>query len=218
MTLYRLRVLDRFRPLRPTGSAPFHYVLDEMGAAIVAAERGIDRNQLGYRRDRALGLAHNQRLAHTVGVDGFFTALIAAARSSGGRCYLTEWWSERRCAATWGHTVRPDGYGRWREGDSATDFFLEYDRGTETLDRLVDKLDGYAELQATSQITTPVLLWLPSPRREAELLGRTRRSHVPLATASAGLGGPASVVWRRASAKREARHVRLAALAHPELQ
>lgn len=218
VTLYRLRVLDRFRPLRLTGSAPFHYVLDEMGVAIIAAERGIGRDELGYRRDKALALAHSQRLVHTVGVNGFFTALIGAARRSPSRSALTEWWSERRCAATWGHTVRPDGYGCWREGGEATDFFLEYDRGTETLDRLVEKLDRYAKLQAASQITTLVLLWLPNPRREEELLRRVHRPRVPLATASPALGGPAGAVWCPSSATTTSCRVRLAALPRREMR
>src|SRR5436853_2663001 len=39
--LYRLGVVDRFRPYRPTGSAPCHYVLDQLGVAVVASERGL---------------------------------------------------------------------------------------------------------------------------------------------------------------------------------
>jgi len=53
-----------------------------------------------------------------------------------------------RCADTWGHIVQPDGYGRWRDHDREIDFFLEYDGGTEPLNRLVDKLDAYTELAA----------------------------------------------------------------------
>ncbi|MBA2319072.1 MAG: hypothetical protein H0V93_15025, partial [Euzebyales bacterium] len=48
---------------------------------MLAAERGIDR-ELGYRRDKAWAIAHNQRLAHVVGVNGFFAALAAAAHRS----------------------------------------------------------------------------------------------------------------------------------------
>lgn len=137
---------------------------------------------LAYRRDKAVALAHSQRLAHTVGVNGFFTDLAAACRS-GGRSELVEWWSERRCAATWGHIVRPDGYGRWREGPREVDFFLEYDRGTEPLNRLVDKLNGYADLQAATGITTTwVLLRLPGSRREAALRKLLRRAPVSVAT------------------------------------
>ena len=182
VTLYRLRVLDRFRPHTHTGSAPFHYVLDEMGAAVLAAQRGIDPADLGYRRDKALALAHNQRLAHLVGVNGFFSGLTAAARSRPDAS-LVHWWSERRCAATWGEIVRPDGYGRWHQNNTDVDFFLESDRGTEPLARLVDKLDGYADLQTGTGVTTWVLFWLPGPRREAALRKLLDHPPVPVATA-----------------------------------
>lgn len=213
VTLYRLRVLDRFRPLRTTGSAPFHYVLDEMGAAVLAAERGIAPKDLAYRRDKALALAHSQRLAHIVGVNGFFTALAATARHSGDRADLAEWWSERRCAATWGHIVRPDGYGRWRDHNREVDFLLEYDRGTETLARLVDKLDGYADLQAATGITTTwVLLQLPSPAREAALRELVSATPLRVATSHAAPGRTgADAVWLPAN-RRSATRVLLAAL------
>jgi hypothetical protein len=98
--------------------------------------------------------------------------------------------------------VRPDGYGRWQEHGREVDFFLEYDRGTEPLQRLTAKLIAYGELADATEIPTPVLLWLPSSGREASvrqvLGGQTRWAGVPflVATASAALGrGPAEQVW-----------------------
>ena len=83
---------------------------------------------------------------------------------------LACWWSERRCAALWGDLARPDGYGLWRDpGGQGTDFFLEYDTGTEDLPRLAAKLTGYRELAARTQIATRVLFWLASgPHREQQ--------------------------------------------------
>ena len=46
------------------------------------------------------------------------------------------------------------------------EWFFELDFGTEPLARLAAKLDGYAQLAAATH-PTPVLIWLPSPRREA---------------------------------------------------
>ena len=40
--LYELRVVDRFRPFRPVGSDPYHYLLDTLGVEIVAADRGME--------------------------------------------------------------------------------------------------------------------------------------------------------------------------------
>src|SRR6266536_174698 len=53
------------------------------GAHTTAAHR-ITTAELGYRRDRALAIFHSATLAHTVGVNGFFTALTAYARASRG--------------------------------------------------------------------------------------------------------------------------------------
>jgi Replication-relaxation len=203
--LTQARLLARFRPhtRHGEGSAPYHYVLGPLGAAVVATEQGVDARQPSYRADKALAIAHSQRLAHVVGVNGFFIALAGYARhqrAQGAR--LTVWWSERRCADRWGRLVRPDGYGRWQEYGREVDFFLEYDRGTEPLDRLAAKLAGYRELADATQIPTPVLFWLPSSRREASLrqalVHEARWAWVPflVATASPALAlGPAEAAW-----------------------
>jgi hypothetical protein len=217
LTLYQLRAIDRFRPLTATGSAPLHFVLDEAGAFLLAAEDGITPAQLGYRRDRALAIALSAQLTHTTGTNGVFCALAAQGRHAPNAA-LTCWWSERRCAAFWGDLARPDGYGQWTEhtpgGPVTTDFFLEYDTGSENLNRVAAKLTGYRDLAARTGITTPVLFWLPTARREAGLRallastpGRggpdTRAAGaipgVPVATttphAAASSGGPAAAIW-----------------------
>ena len=213
--LTSLRVLDRFRPTWQLGhgSPPWHYVLGPAGAAVLAAERGSTIAELGWRRDRTLAIAHSPQLAHQVGVNGFFAALAAHARR---RCdaALVAWWPERRCTERWGQLVRPDGYGRWRQAGAEVDFFLEYDRGTEDLGRLLAKLDGYSELAAVSGILTPVLFWLPSPEREASFRAATARAGAPVATATEqGGGGPAGPVWLPLPAEPGARRLPLAALA-----
>ena len=129
---------------------------------------------------------------------------------------MTCWWSERRCAALWGDLARPDGYGQWTEhapgGPVTTDFFLEYDTGSENLHRVAAKLTGYRDLAARTGITTPVLFWLPTARREASLRALLASSSrgpgtraagavpgVPVATttpqAAAGGAGPAGAIW-----------------------
>jgi Replication-relaxation len=210
-----LRVLDRFRPTWQLGqgSPPWHYVLGPAGAAVLAAERGVSVAELGWRRDRTLSIAHSPQLAHQVGVNGFFAALAAHARRRRDAALLA-WWPERRCAERWGQLVRPDGYGRWRQAGAEVDFFLEYDRGTEDLGRLLAKLDGYAELAAVSGIATPVLWWLPSPGREASFRAPAARPGVPVATATAQAGaGPAGPVWLPLPAEPGGQRVPLAALA-----
>src|SRR5215218_2094911 len=128
--LHQLGVVDRFRPHNTPGSAPYHYVLGPLGAALLAAEADQEPAELGYRRDRALALAHSQRLSHLLGVNSFFSALARDAHGHPNAA-LEVWWSEQRCAAQWGGLVRPEGYGRWREHDTGVEFFVEYDRGSE---------------------------------------------------------------------------------------
>lgn len=48
--LYRLGVLDRFQPYRPSwGSHPYHYVLGPAGAAVLAAEAFEDPKRAARR-------------------------------------------------------------------------------------------------------------------------------------------------------------------------
>lgn len=198
--LYLWGVVDRFQPFVTVGTAPMHYVLAPAGAAVLAAEDGLDVKELGYRHDRAFGVAHSLRLAHTVGVAEWFTALVDRARHdpSRERTRLVAWWSETRCARHFGDLTRPDAYGRWSTQGTEVEFFLEYDFGTEVLGKLAGKLTGYAALAAATGITTPVVVWLPTARREAtarRVLHRAWRelddpSLVPVATAAADLLNP----------------------------
>jgi Replication-relaxation len=197
--LARLGIVDRFRPLLPRGegSVPWHYVLGPAGAAVLVADQATTPDRIGWRRDRAHSIAHSQRLGHVVGVNGFFAALAGYARRRPDAA-LSAWLSERQCADRWGHVVRPDGYGRWQHGPHGTAFFLEYDNGTEPLDRVLAKLEAYAELAAAIRpaALAPVLLWLPGPGREAALRAAMGRPPVAVATATARGGShPAAAVW-----------------------
>jgi hypothetical protein len=231
LDLFKWRIVDRFQPFISSGTAPMHYVLDIAGAVALAYEDGLDPKQLGYRHEDAIGIAHSLRLAHTVGINGFFTALVARSRRPGARGRLTAWWSEQRCRRLFGDMVRPDAYGRWREDNHETEFFLEFDFGTESLSTLASKLSGYEKLATATGITTPVLIWLPTNRREtaarralAEALSHLDHpALVPLATSAADLAGavdgnnPAIARWLpiiEPSAPRPGR-LRLAELAQP---
>lgn len=193
LQLYRWRVLDRFQPFISYGSAPMHYVLDITGAAVLAREHGLETSDLAYRHERTIGIAYSLRLSHTIGTNGFFTALAAHTRRTDARGLLTAWWSEARCHRHFGDIVRPDAYGRWREPAAEFEWFLEYDCGTERpADRVGNKLPLYAKLAETTGITTPVLVWTPTARREARVRRALTETHaalanppyVPVATAS----------------------------------
>src|SRR5690242_19415684 len=72
--LYSHRALERAQPRTAAGgSAAYHYVLDEAGAVVLAADQGLTRSEFGYRRDRATAILLSAKLSHTIGVNGFFT-------------------------------------------------------------------------------------------------------------------------------------------------
>ncbi|MCK9921218.1 replication-relaxation family protein [Frankia sp. AgPm24] len=187
-TLHHLGVVDRVHPHYRLIAAPLHYVLGTAGAAVLAAERGITVRDLGYRRDRLHALAHGVRLAHLVEVNTLFAALVHASRVRPADQGLVAWWSERRAADTWGQIVRPDGYGVWVDGRRRLDVMVELDRGTEPLTRVLAKLPAYSRLAERSGIVTPLLIWLPSARREANLRAalRTAPPGVTILTAAPG--------------------------------
>jgi hypothetical protein len=208
--LRRAGVLDQFRPHRTRGSAPRHWVLALAGAAVLAAEAGIEVRDLGYRQDRAVAVAHSLHLVHTVGIAEWFTALIAAARDLPDQAAVLEWWSEVRCARLWGDLARPDAFGRYTRAGARLDFFLEYDLASTTLTRVAGKLLGYAELARSTGVITPVLLWVPTTGRESTARRALRETWarlpdpeaVPVATAAADLldpttghPSPADRVW-----------------------
>jgi hypothetical protein len=194
VALWRLDVLERFRSLRPVGSESWRYTLGPLGATVVAAERGVDPQPTAVLRDRVVALAAGQRTKHTLGVNGFFCALHAAARRQQNAA-IGAWWSERKCMADWGDFVRPDAYGAWTEGSATVEFFLEYDTGTETIGRLTGKLAGYRDLAEGDGSARPVLFWLKEDGREPALRRALAGCELPVATAVAKAGNPAEAVW-----------------------
>jgi hypothetical protein len=148
--LARIGVLRRFRPHPETGSAPWHYLLGPVGAALLGAE---DRDEKKWvpqvRADRQLALERSQRLSHMTGWNWFFVALAAHARAGGGE--LREWLNEIQAASRyqdrvfvapgdWDRLPNPDGLGTWAEAGREVTFLLEYDTGTENPSRLAGKL------------------------------------------------------------------------------
>jgi Replication-relaxation len=225
--LVRLGLLRRFRPHPPIGSAPWHYVLGPVGAALLGVE---DRDERKWapqvRADRQLGLERSPRLSHMTGRNQFFAALAAHARERGGE--LAEWLNETQAAAhalgdllvggIWDRLPRPDGAGTWAEDGRQVSFLLEYDLGTEHLGVLAGKLDGYALLASVladaGQAAPPLLFCFGSPRREQaarRALAACRDSAAArIATAAIDpyLISPAGPVWLPLSGH-QGRQVRL---------
>ncbi|MDE3130970.1 MAG: replication-relaxation family protein [Acidobacteriota bacterium] len=171
--LYRLRVLDRFRPARERGqgSAPYHWLLDEAGAHVVAAALGIERSELGWRHQAAIAISRSATLTHQLEVNELFTRLSEEAAASGGR--LADWWGERRCRTLLEGRVAPDGYGKLLlPGRRPVSFLLELDRATEDHERLRQKARRYAKALPRSVLADeePLLLVaVPTPARRDNL-------------------------------------------------
>ena len=192
-------ILDRFRHYQRPGSQSWRWCLGPIGAAILAAGRGDSMPRPGAVRDATARLATSPTLAHLLTINGFFVALTAHARTHDGT-ELTRWWNEAQCREATGNLVRPDGHGVWVVGARSVPFWLEADLGTETLARVAGKLTGYAALPPRRAY--PVLFWLPTTAREANLHAHLARTGVPggvtVATAAVdnAPGGPAGPVWR----------------------
>lgn len=193
-------ILDRFRLYQRPGSQSWRWTLGPVGAAIVAAGRDNPMPRPAAVRDSTARLAMSPRLNHLLATNGLFVALTGHARTRPG-VRLARWWNEARCRDATGNLVRPDGHGVWVTGGRAVPFWLEMDLGSEALQRVADKLTGYAALGPRRAY--PVLFWLPTAAREANLHALLSRAGVPAGVsaddAAAANGGPAGAVWRRPS-------------------
>ena len=217
-TLRAFGMIETFRP-PVSGSSPMHCVVTVKGARLAAEASGdgcIPRSRLGAaRHSAAIAVALRPDLDHLKGGNEVFCRLLGHARVHDG-CRLTEWRSEWSAVKAFGHHVRPDGFGRWHDGDAWCEFFLEYDTGTEPQDRLVAKLRGYADLARSAGVNAPVLFWLRTSSREDNLHSTlaTAQVTVPVATA---FGDPAATdiagaIWRPAFAAQATSRLALADL------
>jgi hypothetical protein len=182
--LNEMQLVVRFRPhaARGQGTYPFHYVLGPMGAQLVAARRGLDLRELGYRRELEDQIAYSTRLPHLLDVNTFFSRLAWTCRR---RHFGFEWHSETRTAKRWGSIVRPDGSGSIRFNGTQLSFFLEMDRGTERPWRLSEKLPRYSEAALLEEC--PGYLLFCFSNNEAEVSARRALAGCELTIATATL-------------------------------
>lgn len=231
--LYALDVLWRFRfPRVAGGSYPWHYALGYTGARLLAAAKAVRPPRPTEHVQLLERLVESPKLRHQLGVNDFFVSLVDYAQRQGwpkpgqpGGGGLEVWRSEGWITEFHSDQVRPDGFGSWLETDQLTPFYLEYDTGTESLDRVAAKLSGYdrACRAASYPVFGVVLFTLATTRREAgvrAVLTRTLAgldSRLLVATTARDYGhpdGPAGPVWAPVTTGPESGHrVRLGAFA-----
>ena len=199
--LRRLAFIDRFIRARPAPPHPVCWVPGLLSARYMALSREDSPPTGRAVRDRQDRICASPMLDPVLEVNQFFVSLLGHARQHPGTA-VTRWWSERTIAAVLGHRVKPDGHGVWADGSRETGFYLEQDRGTEPIGRLMDKLAGYRRLRGDGGPPYPILFVLPSPIREHNLHRRLAEQPEPLltiATTSPEFGpDPAGPVWRLA--------------------
>jgi len=209
-TLHRLGIVHRFAyPNDEHTAVPYLYTLGPVGLQLHPdAYHDPDGRHARAPRssiELARRIAASATAAHLLGVNQFFIDLIAASRgpdigSATGGARLVRWWSEQHASDVYAQSgIRPDGHGIWYAHGATVGFFAEYDRGTEDLPRVVAKLRAYARL-AEFGPRYPVLLWLPTAEREANIqrLLAGVRTPMPVATAVHG-PDPAGRVWTLAA-------------------
>ncbi|MCC7365273.1 MAG: replication-relaxation family protein [Dehalococcoidia bacterium] len=166
--------------VRPNGQK--HFVLGEFGLRLLAARAGVPFRRFANHTPfvAALPGAAGGRLQtlirqfeHTVGANGF---MLACLRDGPG--------AETPTLACWKNpieavvrfesggvrrTLRPDGAGEVVQGAKLHSFFLEWDRGTERINVLLEKLTRYAayDRSATAASADVLLVVTPNPHREA---------------------------------------------------
>lgn len=212
--LFEPDVLWRFRfPRAAGGSYPWHYALGYTGARLIAAQKANRPPRPAEHAQHLERLVESPKLRHQLGVNDFFVSLAAYARLQNWPTAntfngpgLDTWNSEASITAFHTNTVRPDGFGCWSEHGRLSRFYLEYDTGSETLDRVAGKLEDYhaAARQSGHPLTGPVLFTVATTRRETGLRAALTRSltrvegMVAVATTARDYGhpgGPAGPVW-----------------------
>jgi DNA-binding CsgD family transcriptional regulator len=198
--LHDIEAVNRFVDVT-TGSRQYLYALGPLGQVVnPTSYHHPDRPDAPAARtsiERTERIVGSRKLAHLLGTNQFFVDLIAAARTMEG-AGLLRWWSEQHIAAAYSgfSSIQPDGHGIWRLGERTVGFWLEHDRGTESLGTVLDKLTAYARLADGGGPRYPVLLHVPSRAREEHLLDAFAhlRPSMPVATA-VHADHPAGLAW-----------------------
>jgi hypothetical protein len=124
-----------------------------------------------------------RQIAHTRGADGVFISLVDTARrlqTVGSDDALVDWQNAAACARG---RFRPDGYGMYRRDGRLHGFFVEYDRGTMSIDGYRRKFGAYVEFFTSGRFSReydgfPTILVITTDERAEERIALTARAMV----------------------------------------
>lgn len=206
-----------------------HFVLAEFGLRLLAARAGVPFRRFANHTpflSALLGAAGGRlqtlvrQFEHTVGANSF---MLACLRGSSGTATprLVSWRNPLESVVRFEsggvrRTLRPDGAGEVLHKGRRRWFFLEWDRGTERIAILMEKLDRYVRFYGaarTRSVDRPFLLIVTTSTAREDLIWRAiaalRRSSThtapPVATTTDSLlerYGPWNRVWRVANGPR----------------
>jgi hypothetical protein len=153
------------------GRAPACWYLAKSGLVEIAGAKDVRVSDLPWVPDSSYRTS--KMIAHRLGVNAFFCALVEASRELQGHCLAT--WRPERWVRARTVEIKPDGFGRYLHPGGGCEFYFEYDRATEARGALTRKLEGYLKLAAgwtTEQELTGfpnVLVLVPEREREGEV-------------------------------------------------
>jgi hypothetical protein len=206
--LYRHRVIDRFYPAGPfaLGKPQAHWLLDEVGAHLVAARLGRERKLLGW--DRQQDFHEHAQLAHRLECNRFVCSVIAATLTTQG-VWVGAWepgWGAIK--PYWSippyESARPDASFTLSTLLGLVVVAVEWDRASEPMATLVGKISRYQLTLERSQRRHNVCFVVPGEHRAYRLCqdGRQDAWDVPCArfwvttTDDLEVCGPLGDIWR----------------------
>ena len=223
--LTRRQYLDRARLPTAMGSGPYVYWPGRWAAAALST---LDA-PLVRRRTRARRIRRVADLAHVLEIVDCYISLKEALWNGGGR--ILEWLgeSEAHHVFTLQGTRRlfsPDAYCLWSISGDEGAFFLEWDRGTESISRFAEKMTRYHEYYRARAyhehlgemgLRPRMLIAVPDKRREDKIavwIDRRLASGalgalptVLLSQRDAVLCGAMAPIWRKPGAEDRIRFV-----------
>jgi hypothetical protein len=206
--LYRHRVIDRFYPAGPfsLGKPQAHWLLDEVGAHLVAARLGRDRRGLGW--DRQQDFHEHTQLAHRLECNRFACGVITATLDTPD-VWVAAWepgWGAIK--PYWSlppyESARPDASLTLSTPFVVIGIAVEWDRATEPMATLVRKIHSYGVTLERSERPLNVCFVVPGDRRAQRLCREGRQDARQVrgtrfwvtTTAQLEARGPLSEIWR----------------------